>query len=215
MSSDKQVIWEIVVPIVILCAMIYIFYLIIKNMVSLTSAWSTYNRKEKERFSWLNNKGLYICGEGMFCDDNEVYESEDQERRYNNDEIKTKIQDLGALYSEEVVNKLADVTAFRIKHKVDPTIHKVSTEQVVQDGEVAGVRIKPSELDVFRKQQDDDYTYDSSKPDTSYFQYMLEKAKMRVKEEEKDHRVTRIKDDMERLRNDLERQLQDLRSQTQ
>jgi hypothetical protein len=195
--------------------MIYIFYLIIKNMVSLTSAWSTYNRKEKERFSWLNNKGLYICGEGMFCDDNEVYESEDQERRYNNDEIKTKIQDLGALYSEEVVNKLADVTAFRIKHKVDPTIHKVSTEQVVQDGEVAGVRIKPSELDVFRKQQDDDYTYDSSKPDTSYFQYMLEKAKMRVKEEEKDHRVTRIKDDMERLRNDLERQLQDLRSQTQ
>lgn len=215
MSKDKQVLWEVAVPIIILICMIYVFYLIIHNMVSLTSAWSTYNRKEKERFAWLTNTGLYACGDGMYCDDNQVYESEDQLRRYNNEEIKTRFKDLSEIYSEDVVNKLAEVTAFRIKHKVDPTIDKVSTEKVLTDGEVSGVRVKPSDSDVFRKAEDDDYVYDSSKPNTSYFQYMLEKAKIRVKEEEKDHRVTRIKDDMERLRNDLERQLRDLRSQTQ
>lgn len=205
MKDEEKFVWNILVPLILIVGAFFLVYYVVTNMMELYSSWSTSVKKDKARFNMIQNPGLYTCGEGMFCDDNEVYETQDQMKKSNNDQIKYMMQWKQKNYAEDIIKKMKDVTEFRLKNKIDPQIQTIPTKVISDSDGATGIELDPtSDMDVFRKEADDEYSYDSNKKDTSYFDYLFGEAQVRLKKPEKDVSIEKLTNELTKIRRDLD-----------
>jgi len=160
----------------------YMFYIIFKTIIQLNT---TYNRN-KSRI--INGYSTYDFYRGDPTEDNYEFNNP-REGNITRDTMLAHKQ----RWLSSVRNNLEDVTNFKSKHNLDTTIKAVHDNMeklyslpknaTVLEKDLAADRIYTTDAAVL-DQKYDDYDYSTEKSDESYWSYLFENSKMRLRPSE-------------------------------